>query len=64
MESLRHSGSKATMDYLAGFEDESSKKNYDVLMEGLEWDHFKFSIAKEASKMGIKINRLNNPQHV
>jgi hypothetical protein len=36
MESLRHSGSKATMDYLAGFEDESSKKNYDVLMEGLE----------------------------
>jgi hypothetical protein len=36
MESLRHSGSKTTMDYLAVFEDESSKKNHDVLMEGFE----------------------------
>jgi hypothetical protein len=33
---LGHSGSKAIMDYLTGFEDESSKKNHEVLMEVLE----------------------------
>ena len=36
MESLGHSSIKTTMDYLAGFEDESIKKNHEVLMEGLE----------------------------
>lgn len=36
MESLGHSSIKTTMDYLAGFEDETIKKNHDVLMEGLE----------------------------
>lgn len=36
MESLGHSSIKTTMDYLAGFEDDSIKKNHDVLMEGLE----------------------------
>jgi hypothetical protein len=33
---LGHSGSKAIMDYLAGFEDENIKKNHEELMEGLE----------------------------
>jgi integrase/recombinase XerD len=36
MESLGHSSIKTTMDYLAGFEDESIRKNHEVLMEGLE----------------------------
>jgi hypothetical protein len=36
MESLRHFGSKAIMDYLTGFEDENIKKNHDMLMERLE----------------------------
>jgi len=36
MESLGHSSIKTTMDYLAGFEDDSIKKNHEVLMEGLE----------------------------
>ena len=49
------------MDYLAGFEDESSKKNHEVLIEGLESDHFKCSIAKAATKMVIKMTPLENP---
>jgi len=36
MESLGHSSIKTTMDYLAGFEDDSIRKNHEVLMEGLE----------------------------
>jgi hypothetical protein len=36
MESLGHASIKSTIDYLAGFEDESIKKNHEVLMEGLE----------------------------
>jgi hypothetical protein len=36
MESLRHSGSKATMDYLAVFEDERSMNNHEVIMKGFE----------------------------
>jgi hypothetical protein len=36
MESLDHSCIKTTMDYLAGFEDVSIRKNHEVLMEGLE----------------------------
>jgi integrase len=35
LESLGHPSSKSTKDYLAGFEDESSKKNHEVLMEGV-----------------------------
>jgi integrase len=36
MESLGHSSIKTTMDYLAGFEDDSIRKNHEVLMDGLE----------------------------
>jgi len=36
MESLGHSSIKTTMDYLSGFEDDSIRKNHEVLMEGLE----------------------------
>ena len=50
MESLGHSSIQTTRVYLVGFEEDSNKKNHKVLMDGLEWDHFKISIAKAASR--------------